>query len=121
MLAEWEQWLASRADISTAIEAQLADDIVRVRLERALSGGTAEDQQACEGIQRVKSYAHKQFRNPEKASCWLSCMVQSLWHSSVFHTAHDQAISECSALPGSLLEALATTWKSYIKFPFRST
>mmetsp|Transcript_31324 Transcript_31324/g.70453 ORF Transcript_31324/g.70453 Transcript_31324/m.70453 type:complete len:479 (-) Transcript_31324:59-1495(-) len=63
-----------------------------------------------------RSYAHREFENPEAETCWLSCCFQSLWHSVVFHTTFEQHLASTLYAPEPeerILAALQQTWKKY--------
>eukprot|EP00929_Paragymnodinium_shiwhaense_P114732 TRINITY_DN83226_c0_g1_i1.p1 TRINITY_DN83226_c0_g1~~TRINITY_DN83226_c0_g1_i1.p1 ORF type:complete len:456 (-),score=117.01 TRINITY_DN83226_c0_g1_i1:175-1542(-) len=63
-----------------------------------------------------KSYVHREFANPYAETCWLSCLFQSLWHSTVFHAAFEKDLVLGKYVVGPeerVLEALQLTWKEY--------
>lgn len=65
-----------------------------------------------------RSFAHREFDNPEAETCWLSCLFQSLWHSVVFHTNFERHLAppSCRLAPSSepILVALQETWAEYV-------
>jgi len=67
-------------------------------------------------VRSRQSYPHRDFHNPEAETCWLSCLFQCIFHSTVFHrafeahlTAERHQVTEAEPI----LEALQLTWADY--------
>ena len=76
-----------------------------------------------------ESFVHGQFNNAESKHCWLSTSFQSLWHSTVFHSAFEHIVVRSIDADGSsnklehdsVTRGLMETWKMYRNVNARTT